>query len=382
MRCCYKKRTVSILAPFIERAIIPVYLPILYNIGMTKIKVGINGLGRIGRAFLKLALNRPELEITAVNDLGNAENLAYLLKYDTVYGKSGLKAEANSDSLFVNGNKIAFLQEKDPAKIPWGSHGVDVVIESTGFFESFEKARGHLAGGAKRVVISAPFKGARSQTDADLTQTDVEGATILMGVNEGKLQTCKISSNGSCTTNAGSPVMAILNESLGIEKAILNTVHAYTATQKIVDGPDAGDFRRGRAGAQNIAPSTTGAAIAVTKALTELEGKFDGIAIRVPVVAGSIADITFVASRETSVEEVNDILRKAAEEDRWKHIFTVTDEPLVSSDIIGETHASIVDLSLTKVVEGNLVKVLAWYDNETGYANTLVEHAVKAGEYL
>jgi len=363
---------------------------------------------------LKLAINRPEIEIVAINDLGDAENLAYLLKYDTVYGKSDLRVEAGSSatlgagngSLNVNGHKVSFFREKEPAKIPWSNALVDIVVESTGFFESYEKARGHLEGGAKRVVISAPFKESRSRTDpssraklttghgADLTpvaeqsslrgttQTDAEGETVLVGVNEDKLQSCQVSSNGSCTTNAASPIISILNESLGIEKAILNTVHAYTATQKIVDGPDADDFRRGRAGGQNIVPSTTGAAIAVTRAITGLSGKFDGIALRVPVAIGSIADITFVSGRDTTVEEVNNILRKAAEEDRWKGIFTVTEEQVVSSDIVGDTHASIADLSFTKVVGGNLVKVLAWYDNEMGYANTLVEHVIRAGEYL
>ncbi|MFA5841834.1 MAG: type I glyceraldehyde-3-phosphate dehydrogenase [Candidatus Paceibacterota bacterium] len=340
---------------------------------MQKIKVGINGLGRIGRAFLKLAINRPEIEIVAVNDLGDPENLAYLLKYDTVYGKSDLRVEASSDSINVNGKKIAFSREKEPSKIPWGEAGVDIVVESTGFFEDYTKARAHLDGGAKRVVITAPAKGEGE---------GLIGNTVLMGINEDKLQACQVSSNASCTTNAGSPVMQILNEAIGIEKAVLNTVHAYTATQRIVDGPDERDFRRGRAGAQNIVPSTTGAAIAVTKAVTGLKGKFDGIAIRVPVVAGSIADITFISSRNTTTEEVNEILKNAAEEERWKNIFAVTEEEVVSSDIIGDTHASIADLSFTKVVGGNLVKVLAWYDNETGYANTLVEHVIKAGEYL
>lgn len=344
---------------------------------MHKIKIGINGLGRIGRAFLKLAIERPEIEIVAVNDLGSPANLAYLLKYDTVYGKSDLKVDIKEDAtepaLLINGHKILFLSEKEPAKIPWGAHSVDVVVESTGFFESYEKARGHLDGGAKRVVITAPAKG---QGEGEL------GQTVLMGINEEKLQACQISSNASCTTNAGSPVIQILSEAIGIEKAVLNTIHAYTATQKIVDSPDAGDFRRGRAGAQNIVPSTTGAAIAVTKAITGLNGKFDGIAIRVPVPAGSIADITFISNRDTTVEEVNDILRKAAGEEKWKNIFTVTEEDLVSSDIVGNTHASIADLSFTKVVGGNLVKVLAWYDNETGYANTLVDHVIKAGSFL
>jgi glyceraldehyde 3-phosphate dehydrogenase len=273
----------------------------------------------------------------------------------------------------VNGKKISFFHEKEPTKIPWGEAGVDIVVESTGFFASYDKARGHLDGGAKRVVISAPAKGEGE---------GLTGNTVLMGINEEKLQACQVSSNASCTTNAGSPVIQILSEEPGIEKAVLNTIHAYTATQKIVDGPDAGDFRRGRAGAQNIVPSTTGAAIAVTKAVTGLKGKFDGIALRVPVVAGSVADITFISSRETTVEEVNEILKKAAEEERWKGIFAVTEEELVSSDIIGDTHASIADLSMTKVVGGNLVKVLVWYDNEMGYTNTLVEHVIKAGEYL
>lgn len=340
---------------------------------MNKIKVGINGFGRIGRAFLKLALSRPEIEIVAVNDLGDAENLAYLLKYDTVYGKSDLRVEAGQGSLNVNGHKIAMVSEKEPAKIPWGKFEVDVVVESTGFFEDYGKARGHIDGGAKRVVITAPAKG-----DGE----GLTGNTVLMGINEDKLQACQVSSNGSCTTNAGSPVMQILNETLGIEKAVLNTIHAYTATQKLVDSPDAKDFRRGRAGAQNMVPSTTGAAIAVTKAITDLKGKFDGIAIRVPVVAGSLADITFISRRNTTVKEVNEILKKATEEERWKNIFMVTEEDVVSSDIIGTTHASIVDLSFTKVVGGNLVKVLAWYDNEMGYANTLVEHVIKSGEYL
>lgn len=338
-------------------------------------KIAINGLGRIGRAFLKLAILRPEIEITAVNDLGDIDNLAYLLRYDSVYGKSPLKIEAKKDGsepfLSVNGHKILFISEKDPSNLPWGVLGIDVVVESTGFFESFDKAKAHIEAGAKRVVITAPAKGGGAG-----------GETVLMGINEDALSTCKISSNASCTTNAGSPVISILNETIGIEKAVLNTVHAYTATQKIVDGPDASDWRRGRAGAQNIVPSTTGAAIAVTKAIKELEGKFDGLAVRVPVVSGSIADITFISKRPTTVKEINEILEGASMEDRWKGIFAVTKEQLVSSDIVGNTHASIADLSFTKVVSGDLVKVLAWYDNEMGYANTLVGHVLKAGEYL
>ncbi|MBX4215563.1 type I glyceraldehyde-3-phosphate dehydrogenase [Candidatus Parcubacteria bacterium] len=337
-------------------------------------KVAINGLGRIGRAFLRLAMEREGLEIVAVNDLGDIDNLAYLLKYDTAYGKSALKVEAKKDGkepyLSINGRRVRVLSEKEPKQLPWKDLGIDVVVESTGFFESYEGARGHIEAGAKRVVISAPAKG------------DGEGVTVLMGINEDALQKFPISSNASCTTNAGSPIMAILDEELGIEKAILSTVHAYTATQKLVDSPDKGDLRRGRAGAQNIVPSTTGAAIAVTKALPSLAGKFDGIALRVPVVAGSIADVTFISKKTTSVEEVNAILEKAAGEERWQGIFSVTREPLVSSDIVGNTHGGIADLAFTKVVGGNLVKVLVWYDNEMGYAMTLLRHVQKAGEFI
>jgi len=342
---------------------------------MAKIKVAINGLGRIGRAVLKTAIKREEIELVAVNDLGDIDNLAYLLKYDTVYGRSGLDVSTQKgEKLFmmVNGQKIAFFQQKEPSLLPWNELDVDVVVESTGFFESFEKAHGHIDAGAKRVVISAPAK----------EGGDVKGATVLMGINEDELANVQVSSNASCTTNAGSPLIQILHETIGVEKALLNTVHGYTATQRLVDSPDAKDWRRGRAGAQNIVPSTTGAAIAVAKVIKDLDGKFDGIAMRVPVITGSVADITFVAKRDTSIEEVNDILRKAAQEDRWKKVFTVTEEQIVSSDIVGNPHAAIADLSFTKVVGGNLVKVLSWYDNEMGYTHALVEHVLKAGSYI
>ena len=321
--------------------------------------------------FFKLAAERPELEIIAVNDLGDINNLAYLLKYDTAYGKSDLDIEVKDGNLVVNGKQIAFLSEKDPAMLPWKDLGVDVALESTGFFESYEKAAAHLQAGAKRVVISAPAKG-----DPSL------GKTVLTGINEDDFKMCQISSNGSCTTNAVSSVAQILSEAIGIKKAMLNTVHAYTATQKIVDSPDAKDWRRGRAGAQNIVPSSTGAAIAVTEVITGLKGLFDGIAMRVPVITGSIADLTFVAARETSTEEVNSILKQAAGEERWSKVFAVTEEQLVSSDIVGRPHASIADLSFTRVVGGDLVKVLCWYDNEMGYTNALVEHVIKAAREL
>ena len=340
---------------------------------MTKTRVAINGFGRIGRAFFKLALTRPELEIVAINDLGDVGNLAYLLQYDTTYGKSNLDIQTAEGKLIVNGQEIAFIQERDPMQLPWSEMNIDIALESTGIFTKYEQAKMHLDAGAKRVVISAPGKGD--------PVPGVESATVLMGVNEDKLKTCQITSNGSCTTNASSPVISILHEAIGIEKAILNTVHGYTATQSIQDSPSK-DWRKGRAAAQNIIPTTTGAAIAVTKALPELEGKFDGMAMRVPVIVGSIADITFVAKRDTAEEEVNDILRKAAQDSRWAGIFTVTEDQIVSSDIAGETYGAIADLTFTKVVGGNLVKVLSWYDNEMGYTNTLVEHVIRAGKHL
>ncbi|MCC6290870.1 type I glyceraldehyde-3-phosphate dehydrogenase [Candidatus Nomurabacteria bacterium] len=339
---------------------------------MARVRVAINGLGRIGRAFLKLAIKHPELEIVAVNDLGDVDNLAYLLKYDSAYGHSGLEIKVEDGVLVINGQSIKFLQEKEPVNLPWGDLGVKVVVEATGFFETYAKAKGHLEAGAGRVVVTAPIKGE--------PVPGVVGATVLMGINEEALATCQISSNASCTTNSASPVIQIMQESVGVEKAVLNTVHAYTATQSIVDSPDKkGDYRRGRAAAANIIPSTTGAAIAVTEAIPSLKDLFDGIALRVPVLTGSIADITFISKRFTSVEEVNKILLEAAQLPRWQKVFSVTDEPLVSSDIVGSPFASLVDLSMTKVVGGNLVKILAWYDNEMGYTNALVEHVLKAG---
>ncbi|MDZ4226182.1 MAG: glyceraldehyde 3-phosphate dehydrogenase NAD-binding domain-containing protein, partial [Patescibacteria group bacterium] len=329
----------------------------------TMVRVGINGFGRIGRAFFRAAWKDSEVEIVGINDLGDAANFAYLLKYDSVYGVFEPQVRAENGGLTVGDKRVHYTSEKDPTKLPWRELNVDVVVESTGVFESYEKASAHLGAGAKRVVITAPVK------------DDAGGATVLVGVNEEKLKTCQVSSNASCTTNAGSPLIAILDEKIGIEKALLNTVHAYTATQSLVDGPvRGGDLRRGRAAAHNITPSSTGAAIAVTKAYDALSGKFDGISLRVPVVAGSIADITFIAKRPTTVEEVNQILETAAGEERWQGIFAANNEPLVSSDIVGNPHAAIADLAMTRVIGGNLVKVLAWYDNEMGYVHTLLLH--------
>jgi glyceraldehyde 3-phosphate dehydrogenase len=324
-------------------------------------RVAINGFGRIGRGFLRAARGRKEIEIVAVNDLTSPENLAYLLKYDSVYGRFEGAVSSEASTLKVDGKAIPVLAERDPAKLPWKQMNIDIVLESTGFFTDAQKAKAHLDAGAKKVVITAPAKG--------------EGAeTILIGANEEKFGTCDISSNASCTTNAASPLIGILDEAVGIERAILNTTHAYTATQATVDAPAHDDFRRGRAAAQNLAPSSTGAAKATALAYPKLKNKFDGISIRVPVPSGSMVDVTFVSSRPTTVEEVNAALKAAAASDRWKRVFAVTEEPLVSSDILGEPYGAIADLALTRVVDQTLVKVMAWYDNEMGYVHTLLEH--------
>ncbi len=343
---------------------------------MAKARIAINGFGRIGRLFLREIWDHPDMEIVALNDLGDADNLGYLLKYDTVYRRFAkeVKADAANGKLIVDGKEIAFLQVKDPTQLPWKDMKVDIVIESTGLFDGYEKSKVHLAAGAKRVVITAPSK------DED----GPDGKTVLMGVNEDDLKTCSITSNGSCTTNSASPVIQVLSENPGIVKAMLSTVHSYTATQSIVDGPIRGgkDYRRGRAAAQNISPSTTGAAVAVTRAITSLKGMFDGIAFRVPSITGSISDITFIAKRKTSVEEINQILTAAANSPRWQGILKVSNDQLVSSDIIGEPFGAIVSLDFTKVIDGDLVKVLSWYDNEYGYVATLVKHVEKVAALL
>lgn len=337
--------------------------------------VAINGAGRIGRAFLKLASKESDIQVVAINDLADIENIAYLMKYDSAYGKSDLdiKADKERSVLIINGKEVKYVSEKDPAKLPWAALNVDIVLESTGLFTSREKAAAHITAGAKRVVISAPAKDAAGAPQA---------ATILLGLNEDRFGDSPVTSNASCTTNAASPLMAILDETIGIEKALLNTTHGYTASQSIVDGPSKKDWKEGRAAAHNIVPTSTGAAIAVTLALPQLVGKFDGISLRVPVIAGSIVDVTFIAKRNTTAEEVNALLKKAAGEDRWKKVFSVTEEPLVSSDILGSNFASIADLGLTRVVDGNLVKVLAWYDNEMGYTHALVQHVIEAAKLV
>jgi glyceraldehyde 3-phosphate dehydrogenase len=330
------------------------------------VRVAINGFGRIGRGFLRAAQGRSDIEIVAINDLTSPENLAYLLKYDTVYRRAPFVVAVGDKAIVVAGKSIPVYAERDPSQLPWRDLQVDVVVESTGFFTESSKAHAHIDAGAKRVVISAPGKG--------------EGLeTVLMGANEAKLTTCQITSNASCTTNAASPLIGILDEAIGIERAILSTTHGYTASQSLVDSPSAKDMKEGRAAAQNIVPTSTGAARATTLAYPQLTGKFDGISLRVPVPAGSIVDVTFVAKRATTVEEVNSALKAAAGTDRWKKVFAITEEELVSSDILGEPYGSIADLGMTRVVDGTLVKVLAWYDNEMGYVHTLAEHVSAIG---
>ena len=311
--------------------------------------------------FFRQAFESPDIEVVGINDLGSVETLAYLLSYDTVYGRYGKTVEADEGKLIVDGREIPVFQEKDPAKLPWGNLGVDVVVESTGFFTTTEKAKAHLNAGAKRVVISAPAK-------------DEETPTATPNVGVQMLSSSKITSNASCTTNATTPIVAIMMDNPGIEKAMLSTIHGYTATQSLVDGPVDKDLRRGRAAAQNIVPSSTGAAEAVERAIPEVRGLFGGLALRVPVISGSIIDLTFISKRKTSAEEVNAIFKEAAASPEWKGILTVADAPLVSSDILGMPYGSIVDLELTRVIGGDLVKVMSWYDNEWGYAAMLLRH--------
>src|SRR3989344_7896437 len=305
-------------------------------------KIAINGFGRIGRSFFRAAHGLADFDIVAVNDLADTTTLAYLLKYDSVYGRYAKEVKTEEGMLRVDGAAIQVFAEKDPAQLPWKKLGVDVVVESTGFFTDGAKAKAHIDAGAKRVVITAPAKGGVP--------------TLLVGVNDDKFKNVgEITCNASCTTNSVAPVMRILMDAFGVEKAGMVTVHGYTATQKLVDGPDVKDMRRGRAAAVNIVPSTTGAAEAVIQSIPELEGKFDAIAMRVPVVAGSISAITALVGSPTSVDEVNRVFRKAVKDSRWSKILTVTEDPVVSTDIIGQPYGAIMDLALTKVVDGNLV---------------------------
>lgn len=336
---------------------------------MGKTNIGINGFGRIGRNAFKIAFDRSDLEIIAINDLTDTKTLAYLLQHDSNYGAYKNIVGYDETGIIVNGQHVKVLAEKDPAALPWGELGVEIVIESTGRFTEKEKAELHIAAGAKRVVISGPSKS--------------DGVdTIVLGANEDKIATAStIISNASCTTNSLGMVMAILDAEFGVEKSLLTTVHSYTASQMLQDAPSK-DLREGRNAAENIVPTTTGAAIAVTKTLPQLAGKFDGLSIRVPTPVVSLSDVTVLLGRDTTVEEINDVFKKAAQDPFYQGILGVSEEPLVSRDYIGNSHSGIVDLLLTKVVGGNLAKIMVWYDNEWGYSNRLVELIADVGKTL
>ena len=339
---------------------------------MSKVRVAINGFGRIGRNAFKIMHARNDVEVVAVNDLSDNVTLAHLLKYDSNYpGHDWYESiTADDEGITVDGKKIHVFAEKDPAKLPWAAHDVDVVIESTGLFVDPALAKAHVeGGGAKKVLISAPAKG--------------EGAeTIVLGVNDDKIAAVgDVVSNASCTTNCITPVAAVIESAFGIEKALMTTVHSYTASQKLHDAP-AKDLREARAAAENIVPTSTGASIAAAKALPALEGIFGGLSIRVPTPVVSLSDFAIVTKRDVTREEVNDVFKKAALEPYYQGILGVTEEELVSSDFIGNSHSAIVDLKLTNVVGGNLLKVVAWYDNEWGYSNRLVELAADLGKNL
>ena len=326
-------------------------------------RIAINGFGRIGRAAFKIALEKKGLEVVAINDLTEASILAHLLKYDTAYGHFKKEVAVKDTTLLIDGKSFPVYAEPDPLKLPWKDLDVDIVLECTGRFTDKESAGKHLDAGAKKVILSAPAKG-----------EDDSVPTFLMGVNEDRYQDETVISNASCTTNSLAPVAHILHERFGIAKALMTTIHSYTADQNLQDGPHK-DLRRARAAAHNIVPTSTGAAIAVTQVLPDLKGLFDGLAVRVPTIVVSLTDFTFLLKTKTTVEEVNRALEEAAESARYRKVLSVTTEPLVSSDFIGNPYSSIIDLSLTKVVDGDLVKVVAWYDNEWGYSNRLVEMA-------
>jgi glyceraldehyde 3-phosphate dehydrogenase len=328
------------------------------------VKVAINGLGRIGRATLKIVTDTPGFNLVAANDLGSPENLAYLLKYDSVYGRFEKTVDAAEGRLRVGAHTMKLLSERDPARLPWRAFGVDVVFECTGAFTRREDLVRHVSAGARYVLLSAPSK-----------SDDIE--TIVHGVNTPRGETTIISC-ASCTTNCITPVMEILDRRIGVQKAIMTTVHAYTSSQAIVDSLHA-RTTRGRAGAANLVPTSTGAAVATTKSLPKYRGRFDGIAIRAPVIVGSLADIVALAARPVTVEEVNRVFSEEAEGNRYRGVLGVTTDPLVSSDIIKDPRASVIDLGMTQVVDGDLIKVMSWYDNEWGYASQLVREARRIG---
>jgi glyceraldehyde 3-phosphate dehydrogenase len=339
--------------------------------GNSKIRVAINGFGRIGRNAFKIGWGKPELEFIAVNDLSDPPTLAHLLKHDTNYGTWDREVGSSDGNILVDGKKVQVLSQKEPNLLPWKDLGIDVVIESTGRFTKEEDLKVHLTAGAKKVVLSAPLK---------------EGnvPTVILGVNNEAAKGQSIIANASCTTNSVTPVAAVVHEKFGIEKAMLTTTHGVTSEQNLVDGPPpglkSGDLRRARAAYQNIIPTSTGATSAAAKAYPALEGIFTGVALRVPVPVVSLSDFTFLLKKEANVEEVNNAFREAAKSDKFKGILGVTEEELVSSDFKGSTYSTIVDLPLTQVVGGNMVKVFAWYDNEWGYSNRLVEEVILAGK--
>lgn len=331
-------------------------------------RIAINGFGRIGRASYKIAFDKPGVEIVAINDLTDPKILAHLLKYDTAYGKYEKNIEVQDNALIVDGKKTLIFAEKDPAQLPWKDLNVDVVLECTGRFTENDAALAHINAGAKKVVISAPTKGGTTQT-------------FLMGVNDEQYLGQNLISNASCTTNCISPVVRAIHEKLKIVKSAMTTIHAITAEQNLVDGPPPPlhpDLRRARAAGYNMVPTTTGAAKATTEVIPELKGLFDGLSIRVPIITGSISDLTMIVSKKTTAEGVNQILTEASKDPSYKNVMAVTNEPIVSSDIIGTPYSAICDLSMTKVIDGDMVKVLAWYDNEWGYSNRLVEMAIQA----
>lgn len=331
------------------------------------VKVAINGFGRIGRNALKILLERRDTQVVAINDITDAKTLAHLLKYDSTYGTYEKKVTNGKNSLIINTREIPVFAEKDPAKLPWKKLGVDVVIESTGFFTKPEDAKAHIKAGAKKVVISAPAKGKGAKT-------------VVIGVNEEIVEKDdEIISNASCTTNCIAPIMRVLEDELGIEKAMMTTVHSYTGSQKILDAP-AKDLREARSAAENIVPTSTGASKAAALTIPSLKDKFNGLSVRVPTPVVSLSDITAIVKRDTSVEELTKIFTRAAREPYYQGIIGVTNEELVSSDFIGDPRSCIVDLPLLDVVGGNMIKVVAWYDNEWGYSNRLVELAVDFGK--
>lgn len=334
-----------------------------------KSRIAINGFGRIGRNAFKVAFERDDLEIVAINDLTSTETLAHLLKHDSNYGTYGKKVDFDEKGIIVDGKHITVFAERDPAALPWKENKIDIVIESTGFFNDSEKAKAHIAAGAKKVVLSAPGKG--------------EVTTVVLGVNEDTLETAEdIISNASCTTNCITPVAAVIESNFGIEKAMMTTIHSYTASQVLQDGPAAKDKREMRNAAENIVPTTTGASKAAALALPALEGIFGGMSVRVPTPVVSLSDFVIITKKPVTVEDVNDAFRKAAKEPYYQGILGITEEELVSSDFIGDSHSAIVDLKLTSVLGGTMLKVVAWYDNEWGYSNRLVEVVADTGRLL